>query len=467
MHPGVRRALLLADGIQEGQHVLNKWDLRDALRVDERRGTGMVPAGAADLVASWRTGGLQCSDAFAGYLDELGIDEAELARRLAGGCWHPADGALDWVTDLDQMVAAIPYVGPLTATVGAQTYAPAPFEAFVRPLAGWYVDTVEALTTHRLAPQLSGDLADHAASVTLDVVLRPLVEYYQDTHKTARVGYRQFDRSLTARRAREEFLTAYPAMARDLCHSLRRSLRACVEVLDRFEHDLPSLATGLLPDDAPITGIKLSAGDTHHGGRSVAIITTGTGHRVVYRPHDVRIFAAYHRVARAIPGHRCHAPRVFAGDGYGWIEHLARDGSATTEYYRRFGAVLALTWLLGARDLHMENVIATRHGPVPIDLETVLSAPPGAARRDAGRIASDILTDSVLGSGMLPMHTTVADTELDVSVLTGGLAPASAHVEAPRRPRRGRSGDRPCPRGHRDPRQPALRCVADSSPRGS
>jgi type 2 lantibiotic biosynthesis protein LanM len=68
--------------------------------------------------------------------------------------------------------------------------------------------------------------------------------------------------------------------------------------------------------------------------------------------------------------------RVVEGNGYGWVEAAANEPFESEEdvrrYFRQAGALIFITHLLGSRDLHMENVVATREGPVIIDLELLL-----------------------------------------------------------------------------------------------
>ena len=44
-------------------------------------------------------------------------------------------------------------------------------------------------------------------------------------------------------------------------------------------------------------------------------------------------------------------------------------------FYIRFGEILALSYILNATDLHMENLIAYGEYPVIIDLETFIQQP--------------------------------------------------------------------------------------------
>jgi lantibiotic modifying enzyme len=68
--------------------------------------------------------------------------------------------------------------------------------------------------------------------------------------------------------------------------------------------------------------------------------------------------------------------KVLNYNSYGWIEfvhndpvHIKKD---LEEYYRKAGILLAVTLLLGSKDCHHENLIASGKNPVIIDHETVI-----------------------------------------------------------------------------------------------
>ena len=61
---------------------------------------------------------------------------------------------------------------------------------------------------------------------------------------------------------------------------------------------------------------------------------------------------------------------------YGWVEFVEQEACASVadvhRYFALAGGLVCLTHVLRGSDLHMENVIATRRGPVLIDLEMLL-----------------------------------------------------------------------------------------------
>ena len=105
---------------------------------------------------------------------------------------------------------------------------------------------------------------------------------------------------------------------------------------------------------------------------------------------------------RCRPGHRSASLRLDALCNGG---ALRRCIGASPRYFRRQGRSLALAPVLGAVDLHYENVIAAGEYPIIVDLETLFHAaapPPGPAR--AGRAAAQAMNESVIQTLLLPVH---------------------------------------------------------------
>lgn len=72
------------------------------------------------------------------------------------------------------------------------------------------------------------------------------------------------------------------------------------------------------------------------------------------------------------------------------------------------GALAAIAFGCGATDLHMENVIATSEGPIPVDLETLLGADVETGSASAYEAARQFLNESPLGTGVLPLGVQVS-----------------------------------------------------------
>lgn len=123
------------------------------------------------------------------------------------------------------------------------------------------------------------------------------------------------------------------------------------------------------------------------------ILAFESGLRLVYKPRSVAPEALLAVWVEWMTAHGFDdAPpvaRTWARDGYGWQEYVAaeslREPSEAERYFRRAGALVALGYALRAGDLHAENLVATRRGPVVVDAEMLLQPLPESAVDPSGR----------------------------------------------------------------------------------
>lgn len=189
----------------------------------------------------------------------------------------------------------------------------------------------------------------------------------------------------------------YPVLARQVAVLIGRWATATAELASRIVIDREALATTFADgtDTGLVVDIEPALSDAHHGGRRVAALTFASGLRVVYKPRSLALDAAYGTflawvaaqpvpagggadVARAdITGRfAALALRVLNRAEYGWVEFVEQEACDSVadvhRYFALAGGLVCLTYVLRGSDLHMENVIATRRGPVLIDLEMLL-----------------------------------------------------------------------------------------------
>lgn len=158
-------------------------------------------------------------------------------------------------------------------------------------------------------------------------------------------------------------------------------------------------------------------GDRHGAVRTCRVADGETEY--IEKPRDAHTERSWEEFLRALGG---------AGLSFlpGTVEILSEAGQYHTErivehfpaapqdravYFRRCGALLFLTYLLGSTDLHGENLIAHGAFPVLVDLETLLSGIP--ERTDPGVRAT--LAWSVYRSHLLPQF----EGRTDVSGFSG------------------------------------------------
>jgi type 2 lantibiotic biosynthesis protein LanM len=218
-----------------------------------------------------------------------------------------------------------------------------------------------------------------------------------------------------------------PVLLRLIATLIRQWIDAVHEFAIRLDADLASVRRDLLGRDGPARIAKVDGGlsDRHNNGRSVFIVTFEDGARAVYKPKDLRLDVAWHRLVSRLNGSspplELRAARTIAREQYGWTEFVNHTGCADESgcalYFRRAGAWLALFHCFAATDMHQENVIAAGDHPVPIDLETILQPSPAPAKAQeaestAFEAATGMIVDSIMSVGILPAYGRAPDTSI-------------------------------------------------------
>ena len=205
------------------------------------------------------------------------------------------------------------------------------------------------------------------------------------------------------------FFLDYPVLARQLALLAATWVEWQAELFSRVRADRAIIAREFLRGGDPgrldqIGGLS----DRHDGGRRVVLLRFESGLRLIYKPREIGLERAFHEFVSWTRSRGLQsAPRalkVVERPGYGWVEcvnHEAlSDPREVAQYYRRAGSLVCLAFALRGKDLHMENVIATRSGPVIVDAETFFQ-PELASDDDAdGESGAEA---SCLSTGMLTL----------------------------------------------------------------
>ena len=211
-----------------------------------------------------------------------------------------------------------------------------------------------------------------------------------------------------------EWMRRRAAMARLLGVRVVAWARCLAEFALRFEQDrqliVETFAKG--QDPGVLTKVSFGSGDSHNGGRSVAICTFEQGLKVVYKPRSCDVDVAFaslidHVNSLLSDDLQLYVPKTVDRGYWGWVEFIEAAPCADMEemrcYHQRLGVLLAVVHMLQGNDFHMENVMAAGAHPVPIDLETVCV--PDASLLDSGIVedaAFKMVARSVLRTLMLP-----------------------------------------------------------------
>jgi type 2 lantibiotic biosynthesis protein LanM len=256
------------------------------------------------------------------------------------------------------------------------------------------------------------------------VIARSAAEAPKPAHGTSR--YDQFVADMKAGGFRRLF-EEKPVLLRLIAVMTRQWIETSREFALRLAADLPAIRHDILGSNAqsPVVKIEGDLSDPHNGGRSVRIVTFADGSRVVYKPKDLRLDIAWHKLIERLNGANppieLKAVRAIARNGYGWTEFINHAGCADQTGYKGFferaGAWLALFHCFVANDMHQENMIAAGDHPVPIDLETILQSTTeehegSDPEAQASDLAMEKLAGSVMMVGLLPAYGRTPDNNV-------------------------------------------------------
>lgn len=152
---------------------------------------------------------------------------------------------------------------------------------------------------------------------------------------------------------------------------------------------------GIIEREFVLNKVTMGIGDTHNFGKTVTILEFANNKKLVYKPRNLKINEAYNNLidflnkTGRIEVLRKLKSISFEDHGYEeFLEHyLCETEYEFRHFYIRFGEILALSYILNATDLHMENLIAYGEYPMIIDLETFIQQP--------NRFNDDVLNEKI------------------------------------------------------------------------
>ena len=240
---------------------------------------------------------------------------------------------------------------------------------------------VDANHLDNLAKQLVGELAGRL----LNFYMRPLVAHIKKVSAqgllqgdTPEIRYEDYCRRWY-KDFQDDFYTSYSLLRYVHTTIVDQFCIAVSEIFERVqarESDIRKLLDIKDAESLKLESLAL-AGDHHNGGRTGCMLVFQQG-TVVYKPRSIEGEQAYYNIIQKLAAHGApamRAARVVVGDGYGFMEFVEREENVdfwTHNFLEKTGILAALLYALQGKDMHMENIIPLKEGPVPIDLETTL-----------------------------------------------------------------------------------------------
>lgn len=244
------------------------------------------------------------------------------------------------------------------------------------------------------------------------------------TGETSKERFESFIGRISTNEGRLSIYLEYPVLIRHVWRILEQWCAASCEFIDRFKSDYKLLDSQFGIGSTPITGIIGGAGDVHCQGRSVHVIEFANKKKLVYKPRSLAVDHVFGEMLQFLSDRGMKpdlkVPEVLDRGAYGWCEFIDYDECKTeiqiTKFYERQGAWLALLYVLGTTDLHLENLVACGEHPVVIDLETLFHPETSAKEvESADDLVAEKLCDSVISVGLLPTPVRVGERSMDTS----------------------------------------------------
>lgn len=207
---------------------------------------------------------------------------------------------------------------------------------------------------------------------------------------------------------------------------------AYVNFFLNFVHDMDELDR-IFGLHSPLVSVSHCGGDEHCGGRAVLMVRFASGQKIIYKPRGRPLLPLLSSIIEAVEKDSgptdLRLPRVLARRTYCWSEFISEPDSLSASLlmssYRSLGALAALAWALGGRDLHGENLVFSPDGLYVLDEECFFSPlfPTAQALPSEVQRTLAFYQDSVAYTGLLTMTPVVAGVLQDdcsaIKVLDG------------------------------------------------
>lgn len=227
----------------------------------------------------------------------------------------------------------------------------------------------------------------------------------------------------------EELLERYPVLERCIEDKTEYTAACYSEVIRHFAGDQEAIRRELCEGKSPgrITRITGAIADSHNNGRQVLKVHLDCGTELLHKPHSMeneRKYGEFLSWLSEKTGIDQYSYAFLSHEEYSWCSVVKYQTCTSEEqlknYYKRLGVQLFLTFLLGTKDLHNENVIACGEYPVLIDLETLVNITYNRERKTVNEEIYYRLSQSVLYTGLLPFYCWNKDgTGINSSAISG------------------------------------------------
>ncbi|SDM90426.1 type 2 lanthipeptide synthetase LanM [Lachnospira pectinoschiza] len=206
-----------------------------------------------------------------------------------------------------------------------------------------------------------------------------------------------------------DFFVEYPVLLRRIMQKVKNLVSYITEVLNNIDSEFKCIKEKYMINSNKLLAMEFGLGDSHNLGRTTVIINF-EGVKLVYKPHSGELQNAYNEVLMWFNVHTKVLPFYITNDIYRkeyticeFVEpDICNEKKEIERFYTRIGQQLAILYLIGASDMHCENIIAKGENPVIIDHETLFNNMKFLNDdKNAFDEVAEIIMESVINSGIL------------------------------------------------------------------
>lgn len=209
-----------------------------------------------------------------------------------------------------------------------------------------------------------------------------------------------------------EFYQDYPALLRLLAMKTIFFKRNIATFIRNLNESSAKICNILKVNEKIIKRVSLSAGDSHHQGKSVMLVYFSEKSLIVYKPKNLSYTKELDNFFKQL-NHKLatdfYSVKRIVEDDYTFEEFIERKTCNTEEqienFYYRYGELIGLAYMLRGTDFHYENIIAHGEKPILIDVETFLQQNvPLEFGENAHIVAKKYQLNSVTLTGLVPFE---------------------------------------------------------------
>ena len=206
----------------------------------------------------------------------------------------------------------------------------------------------------------------------------------------------------------------YLEMKRLLFLQIYQTIGTMWEIESELQRDKGVLTEQLCSghDFQNVVRMDTSLSDCHRGGRTVAKILLDNGFTLIYKPHNLQKEILFEQIYEEFLnwcGLKKRKLHIINRGSYGWEEYIEKTDCDSIDeverYFERTGILLFLCYIMGATDIHGENLLASGEYPMLLDLETFPGCRQQKEVHNAEQMIREAISGSVLCTGLLPVVT--------------------------------------------------------------